>query len=418
MRILIYGLNYSPELTGVGKYTGEMAGWLARQGHEVRVITAPPYYPEWRIGAGYSAWGSRPEKICGVTVFRTPLWVPEAPTTVKRVLHLLTFTLGSIPRLLGQLSWRPDVTIGIAPSFFCTPATLFFAALSGSRSWLHIQDFEIDAMFGLGMMRGHGLLARCAFAVERFLLQRFDRVSTISASMRDRLHAKGVKPQRVVLFPNWVDTDFISPDCDGSSLRQTLGLKPADRVVLYSGNLGKKQGLEIVLEAAQALKHRHDLFFVIVGEGAHKEYLVADAVARGLNNVLFFPLQPYRSLPELLQLADLHLVIQKRGAADAVMPSKLTGILAAGGQAIITADADTELGRLVEGNPGIATLIEPENGEALVAAIVKLVDSPDRQGFNPVARQYVLDHLDTERVLERFEADLMQTHGASSPSGH
>lgn len=407
MKILIYGLNFSPELTGVGKYTGDMAAWLANQGHDIRVITAPPYYPEWRIANGYSAWGSE-EEISGVSVFRTPLWVPASPTTVKRLLHLISFAIGSIPQLFRQLTWRPNIIVCIAPSFFCAPSSLLFASLSGCRSWLHIQDFEIDAMFGLGMINSRGLLASCAFAVERLILRRFNRVSSISRSMCDRLISKGVATQNAVLFPNWVDTEYIRPRLGQSLYRQLWCFNPADKVVLYSGNLGKKQGLEIILEASKALSNQKDLFFVIVGEGAHKETLLAAAQEMGLKNVLFYPLQPYQSMPELLKLADLHLVIQKRGAADAVMPSKLTGILAAGGHAVITADACTELGRLVESNPGIATLIEPENVDALVNAITSFLSrgGPQLLEYNHVARKYSIENLDSHQVLARLEQEL------------
>jgi colanic acid biosynthesis glycosyl transferase WcaI len=409
VRILIYGLNFSPELAGIGKYTGEMAQWLAHRGHDVRVITTPPYYPEWRIGSGYSALCYQLEKVGAVSVYRTPLWVPEKPKTITRLLHLASFALSSFPVLLRQIAWRPDAVICIAPSFFCAPATILFSKLSRTPSLLHIQDFEIDAMFGLGMMGNEGALARLAFGVESFLMRNFDRVSSISHSMCDRLKAKGVADKAIVHFPNWVDTDFIKPQPGGSSYRKQWGFKESDKIILYSGNLGKKQGLEIILEAALLLQERQDIHFVIVGEGAHKAVLVDAAKAGGLHNVHFHPLQPYLALPDLLSLADVHLVIQKRGAADAVMPSKLTGILAAGGDAIITADADTELGRVVVDNPGIATRIEPENVSALVEAITHLTQkvSPVRQ-HNEIARRYAVDHLGMDSVLMRFEADLQK----------
>lgn len=410
VRIMIYGLNFSPELAGIGKYTGEMAQWLAHHDHEVKVITTPPYYPEWRIGAGYSGWRYQCEKVGAVSVYRAPLWVPLKPKTITRLLHLASFAFSSFPVLLRQLVWRPDVIICIAPSFFCAPATILFSKLSQTPSLLHIQDFEIDAMFGLGMMGSEGLLARFAFGVESFLMRCFDRVSSISHSMCDRLKAKGVAEKSIVHFPNWVDTGFITPQPDGCSYRQQWGFTENDRIILYSGNLGKKQGLEIILNAAQALRYRQNLHFVIVGEGVHKTALVAAAAESALHNVHFYPLQPYQSLPDLLSLADVHLVIQKRGAADAVMPSKLTGILAAGGDAIITADADTELGRLVRDNPGIATLVEPENCAALVGAIEVLTrkEKPTGREYNEVARSYAVEHLGMDSVLIRFEASLQK----------
>jgi colanic acid biosynthesis glycosyl transferase WcaI len=139
---LIYGINYSPELTGIGKYTGEMAAWLSEQGHDVQVVTAPPYYPEWRIGEGYSGRWFRSERLAGVRVLRCPLWVPPQPGGLKRLAHLLSFALSSIPAVLWSLRRRPEVIIVVAPAFFCAPAAWLAASLYGAKCWLHIQDFE------------------------------------------------------------------------------------------------------------------------------------------------------------------------------------------------------------------------------------------------------------------------------------
>lgn len=409
MKVLIYGLNFSPELAGIGKYTGEMAKWLADRDHQVKVITTPPYYPEWKISDGYSGGQYRCENFCNTTVFRTPLWVPKQPKTISRLLHMATFALSSIPILIRQITWHSDVIICIAPSFFCTPATLLFSTITSTPSVLHVQDFEIDAMFGLGMMQSNGLVARIVLAVERFIMRRFDRVSSISSSMCERLLLKGVAPHMIINFPNWVDTDFIHPDADATIFRHMWGFKSSDHIVLYSGNLGKKQGLEIVLETADILREHNNLHFVIVGDGVHKQQLVHEVAERGLHNIHFHPLQPYRLLPELLRMADTHLVIQKRGAADSVMPSKLTSIFAVGGHALITADVGTELGRLIKENPGIATLVEPENSEALTVAIRKAFDSvaADKASYNQVARKYAIEKLGREAILAAFEQELI-----------
>ena len=135
MKILIYGINYSPELTGIGKYTGEMASWLAARGHEVRVVTAPPYYPAWSIHEDHRDKLYSTEKIPGQPiVFRCPLYVPEKPTGLKRVAHLASFMLGSIPVMLRQAFWQPDVVFTVEPTFFCAPLALLIAQASGVAS--------------------------------------------------------------------------------------------------------------------------------------------------------------------------------------------------------------------------------------------------------------------------------------------
>ena len=218
LKILLYGLNYAPEPVGIGKYSGELASWLAQRGHQVRVITAPPYFPHWQVGVQAGPPG-RPyrnryfrEQLQGVEVQRCPLWVPRRPTGLTRLLHLASFALSSLPPLLGQWRWRPDVVISVAPAFFCAPAALMLARLCGSRtcSWLHVQDFELDAAFELGMLRG-GWLRRLAELWERRTLQGFRRTSSISQAMVQRLQAKGVEPSRTLLLPNWVDLEQIQP---------------------------------------------------------------------------------------------------------------------------------------------------------------------------------------------------------------
>ncbi|MDA8479637.1 colanic acid biosynthesis fucosyltransferase WcaI [Citrobacter sp. Awk 4] len=405
MKILVYGINYSPELTGIGKYTGEMVEWMAREGHEVRVITAPPYYPQWKVGERYSSWRYRREEG-DATVWRCPLYVPAQPSTLKRLLHLGSFALSSFFPLLAQRRWKPDRIIGVVPTLFCTPGMRLLAKLSGARTLLHIQDYEVDAMLGLGLAgKGkHGKVARLATAFERSGLHHVDNVSTISRSMMNKAQEKGVAAEKIIFFPNWSEVARFRDVCDDDvrTLRAQLELPIDHKIILYSGNIGEKQGLENVIEAALRLREQ-PLIFAIVGQGGGKARLEKIARERGLNNVKFFPLQSYDALPALLKMGDCHLVVQKRGAADAVLPSKLTNILAVGGNAVITAEAQTELGQLCNSYPGIAVCVEPESVDALVNGITQALAMPEN---NTVARDYAERTLDKENVLRQFIADI------------
>lgn len=405
MKILVYGINYSPELTGIGKYTGEMVEWMTQQGHEVRVITAPPYYPEWQVGVNYSAWRYRREEGAA-TVWRCPLYVPKQPSTIKRLLHLGSFALSSFFPLMAQRSWKPDRIIGVVPTLFCTPGMRLLAKLSGSRTLLHIQDYEVDAMLGLGMAgKGKsGKVAKLASAFERSGLHNVDNVSTISRSMMNKACEKGVPMEKVIFFPNWSEVSRFRdvPETLVIALRQRLALPDERKLILYSGNIGEKQGLESVIDAADQLRHQPWLF-VIVGQGGGKARLEKMAAERGLDNVKFLPLQSYEDLPALLAMGDCHLVIQKRGAADAVLPSKLTNILAVGGNAVITAEAETELGQLCQDNPGIAVCVTPESVPSLVEGIECALMMPKQ---NVIARDWAERTLDKEHVLKQFMTDI------------
>lgn len=408
MKILIYGINYAPELTGIGKYSGEMGAWLAAKGCEVRAVTAPPYYPDWQVGDGYSLLRYRTQVIDGVMVMRCPLYVPAQPSTLKRLLHLFSFACSSGLRLLTQLFWRPDVVVCVVPTQFCSPMALLFSALCGAKSVIHIQDYELDAMFGLGMA-GSSTLKRLAFGVERWLLRRFDRVSTISQSMLDKARQKGVEESKRLFFPNWSQTaqfQNVSAEPVGA-LRAQLGIDADKKVILYSGNMGEKQGLESVIEAAKVLSGDDGRVFLMVGRGAGKARLMALSERYALKNVLFSDLLPFEQLPALLALADCHLVVQRRGVADAVLPSKLTNILAVGGNAVITAEADTELGLLCEQYAGIAQLVEPESVPALVDGIEKTLAMPVP---NRIASDYALQNIEQDKVLSTFLQQMVGSH--------
>lgn len=432
MKILLHGINYAPELTGVGKYTGELGAWLAAQGHEVRVVTAPPYYPAWQVAPPYSARRYRTETLDGVRVTRVPLYVPANPVGYTRILHLLSFALCSLPVMLAQVLWRPDVVIVFEPTFTVLPQAWLTARLAGAKAWLHVQDFEVDAAFRLGMMGGGsaGIAARLAGAFEAWWMRRFDRVSAISESMRKRLLEKGVPQASTVLFQNWAD---LKPYQTAAAVRNanaalaglaSAGLRPpvavvtshkrpavlpaGKRIVLYAGNMGEKQGLEGVLEVAARLHARlADVQFVLCGDGAAKPRLVAEAERRRLTNVTFLPLQPAADFPHVLAAADVHLVIQRKGAADLVMPSKLIAIMATGGAAVVTAAPGTEL-HTVATRHGVARAVPPEDPEALAETVARLLaDDQERQTLGAAASAYAAGNLAKEAILARFLAALL-----------
>jgi colanic acid biosynthesis glycosyl transferase WcaI len=401
LRILIHGLNYAPEQVGVGKYTGELAEYLVRHGFTVDVVTAPPYYPAWKIGDGYRGGQYRSENINGVTVTRCPLWVPKRISGLKRILHLASFGLSSIPVVLQRAFSKPDVVIVIEPTMFCLPGAWLAARLCGAKTWLHIQDFEVDAAFELGILKLPGV-RRAALAMEAFLMRRFDRVSSISMKMNERLLQKGVHPERIRLFPNWVDCSVIFPMDDRAKLKADLGLPKDKQLALYSGNIGEKQGLEIVVNAARRLVHRHDIHFALCGTGAALESL--RDYAQGVENITWLPVQPHSRLNELLSAADIHLLPQRAGVADFVMPSKLTGMLASGRPVLATADKGTQLEQIIQ---GCGIVVDPEDLNGFVDGIERLLaDEPMRKTFEKKSRQLAQERLDIRRVIENFVSEL------------
>jgi colanic acid biosynthesis glycosyl transferase WcaI len=409
MRLLIVGLNFAPELTGIGKYTGEMAAWFAARGHEVSVVTTRPYYPEWKRTPGFAAWTWRSETWRGCSVMRCPIYVPGRPTGMRRIVHLGSFGLSSIPAaVVRAASGRADVVAVMVPTLFSVPVALAIARLMSAKAWLHVLDLEVDAAFEMGFIRSRRLIA-AARTVEGWLMRRFDLVSTISSKMQDAIERKGVASERTMLFPNWVDTRQFFPMQVSAQMRQELGV-PTDRcVVLYSGSMGDKQGLEHVIAAAGILGENPTVspLFLLAGAGPVRTEL--EHSARGMANVRFLPLQPAERFNEFLNVGDIHLLPQRRDASDLVMPSKLLAILSAGRPVIATAPPDSEIARTMA-EAGVTT--PPEDSAALAAAIMELAGDPARrQSMGEAAARLARAAMDSEIVLSRAEARLQAMLG-------
>jgi len=402
LRIVIQSMNYAPELVGIGKYAGEMGTWLAAQGHEVRVVAAPPYYPSWRIQDGYSATRYRREQVAGAQVTRCPLWVPRAPNGIKRLVHLASYAIASAPVMLWEGIRGFDVVIITEPPLFCSPVALIAARLARARTWLHIQDFEVDTAFNLGMLPRS--LERPAKAIESFILGRFDRVSTVSDAMLARLGVKGVKPHRHVLLPNWVDTNWIRPMEGPNPLRRMLGIPSEAVVVLYAGNMGAKQGLEDIVNAARLLIDEKNIYFIFCGDGVNRQDLVN--LSADLNNIHFLPLRPYEQLNELLNLADIHVLPQRLAATDLVMPSKLTGMLASGRPVVTTALAGSQVAGIVQ---NCGRVVRPGEPAGLAEALRELAQRPnERHWLGQQARCIAEKYWSKDRVLTELEKTLME----------
>ena len=438
VKILLNGLNYAPEPTGIGKFSGEMMAWLADRGHTCDVVTTPPYYPAWKMADGYSGRRYRTESIDGVNVVRCPLWVPRRVTGVKRLIHLMTFGLSGLPVVLWRsLRRRPDIVMTVEPALACAPGTYLAAKISGARCWLHVQDLEVDAAFELGLLENR-MLRRLILAVERFWMRRFDVVSTISPNMMLRLAEKGVDESRMVAFPNWVDADVVHPINDAQAdttadpaikrLKERFGI-PADRfVVLYAGAIGAKQGLETVLDAAAitagepAIATRrverqtvpaasaiasedsppplhNPVHWVICGQGSYLPTLKSRIDS--MDNVQWLPPQASEDFNDLMNCGDVHVLPQRSGAADLVMPSKLTGMMSVGRPIVAACDPGTQIADVLEGR---GRVIPPGDADSLAAAVAELRSDPDlRSKYAAAARDYAVEELDRGAILRRFE---------------
>jgi colanic acid biosynthesis glycosyl transferase WcaI len=365
-KIVIYGINYAPEIAGVGRYTGEIGEHFAAEGHDVCVITAPPHYPGWKAKDGYSARSWRRETIAGATVYRCPLYLNIEMNGFRRLLAPLTFALSSAPVAFWQiLTRRPDVVLTVEPTLFTAPVALLAARLVGAKTILHVQDLEIEAAFAVGHLRKGGPLAKVAGLYDRVVTRAFDRVITISSRMAEKIRDKGVAADRIEVVRNWVDVERIRPMRTSLAYRKELGLKAGDFVILYAGNIGAKQGVGLLLDAAARLQGHPDVVFVVAGQGPMRPDV--ERAAATLPNIRVLDFQPESRFSEFLSVADVHVLPQERDTADLLLPSKLGGMLASGRPIIVTADPETELADFLGGSCDFSP---PGDPQALAAAIL------------------------------------------------
>lgn len=406
-RLLLIGGNFSPEPTGIGKYNGEMIKWLAAGGYDCTVITSHPYYPEWKVQPPYDKnknWYKK-EVIESngqggkITVYRCPQYVPEKPTGKTRIMLDFSFAVSAFFKILQLLPRKKfDVVITVVPPFHLGLLAVLYKKIRGAKFFYHIQDMQIEAARDLNMIKSPKLI-KMLFGLERYIFKNADMVSSISDGMMRRIQEKAGKD--IFFFPNWVDVSLFHPIEDRIRLKTEYGFNSNDKIVLYSGAIGEKQGLEAILKTADTLREDKQLKFLICGSGPYKEKLKADAEALGLTNVIFFPLQPFEKFNQFLNMADVHLVIQKGNASDLVMPSKLTTILAVGGLALITANDGTSLHDLVKKhNMGI--LVKAEDQDALTDGVIRAMqDNAPEIAMN--GRVYAENYLSVGKIMSRFE---------------
>ncbi|WP_428329109.1 WcaI family glycosyltransferase [Mucilaginibacter sp.] len=407
--ILLISHNFYPEPTGIGKYNGEMMNWLAANGNDCTVITTFPYYPHWKVQAPYkNVWYKKEKKNVGsgsLTVYRCPLYVPANPTGKKRILQDFSFWVSMIWIVFKFIlsGKKFDLIITIAPPFHLAYLGTMLKKFTGGKLLYHVQDLQIEAAQDLNMLSSDKLFSRL-YKIEKNILNKADFISSISEGMIGKIEAKAGRD--VFFFPNWVEVNQFYPITEREQLKIKWGYKADDIIFQYSGAIGEKQGLEAILQAAESLADKKNIKFIICGSGPYKEKLINIVTEKKLENVFFLPVQDKEVFNEFLNLADIHLILQKHSASDLVMPSKLTTILAVGGVSIITAPKDTSLYNLTK-KYNIGYLVEPENGPLLLQAILDIQADNTIEQKRKNARQYAIDYLNIDNIMKDFTCNFL-----------
>ena len=371
LRIAVLCPHFAPDTAPTGEVITRIVLELAARGHELHVVTALPWYREHRIEDGWDGkWVRRESTPWGTITRAHPFPGSDKRNLLRRAFGFVGFSgLAGLASLRGG---RVDAVIAMSP-----PLTM------GLTGWVthlvrrgplvfNIQDVFPDAAVETGAITNRHVI-RVASWLERFTYRRAAAITVLSDDLRDNVSAKlpRARRDRVKVIPNFVDTEFISPANRLTPLRTELGIGE-ETVVLYAGNVGFSQSLEMVVAAADRFP---DVTFLINGDGAARRTL--EQHAAGLPNVRFSGYQPRERVPEVLASGDIHLVPLKKGLGRVSVPSKTYSILAAGRPVLAAVDPGTEVPRVLAASEG-GLAVPPDDPEAFCAALAELLADPVR----------------------------------------
>ncbi len=398
MHLVLVAMNYAPEPTGIAPFNTGLAEHLAAAGHRVTVLTTFPHYPAWRLaGSDRGRWLLREERN-GVSLLRCRGYIPARHSTLRRIAY--DSALAAPALLLGLRLPRPDAVLAVSPPLQLALAAGLLARWHGARFLLQVKDLVPDVAIALGLLR-HPLAVRAARRLEQLVYRRAERILTICQGFRENLRSKGVPEEKLLLLPDWIDTEAIRPLPRQNAFRREQGIAEDTFLILHSGTMGAKQKLDTVLGAAERVADPR-MLFLLVGDGSERLHLEQTARTRRLRNVRFLPLQPAGRLAEMLAAADVLLLNQAAAIVDMVLPSKLLTYLAVGRPVVAAIHEASEAARLIRA-AGCGTVVPPEDPEALAGALLQLARSDTlRHRFGEAGRHYAIEHFDRRRVLARY----------------
>ena len=398
MRVVAVLPHFTPDLAPTGVIGARLVTELGTLGVHVDVVTALPWYENHRVDPAWAgSWRRRERTPWGSVQRLHPFPTGDKRDIAKRAVGFAAFCAAAAA--VGAVGPRADAVLAMTPPLPMAATGWLVARARRAPLVLNVQDVVPDGAVELGVLRGAAPIA-AASALERWSYRRASAVTVLSEDMRANLAGK-TDPARLHVIPNFVDVDVVRPGSRETAYRRDLGL--GDRtVVMYAGNVGLSQSLDLLVQAARALAHRRDLVFVVNGGGSGLDELRRSAT--GLDNVVFAPMQPLERLPEVLATADLHVVLLKAGLARSSVPSKTYSILGAGRPLLASVDPGSEVERVVVA-AGAGAAVPPDDAVAFVTALTALVDDPAGLRARGAAGRAWMERETTPRgVAQRYAA--------------
>ncbi|MEA5569577.1 glycosyltransferase family 4 protein [Calothrix sp. UHCC 0171] len=401
MHILIYSYNYYPEPIGIAPLMTELAEGLVAQGHEVRVITGMPNYPEREVYQEYRHKWYVTETRNGVTIQRCFLRIKSKPNLLDRLLLELSFVASSLPQALK--GWRPDVIFVTVPPLFVTLPAFFLGWFYSCPVLLNVQDILTEAAKNVGLIQNK-LMIRALSDLEKFAYKKARYISVIAEDFIEHLVKKDVNFQKIFCISNWVNVDFIRPLPKLNNPFRIAHNLEDKFVVLYSGNIALTQGLETAIASAASLQNIPEIVFVIVGEVQALENLKKCCRQYNAENVLLLPLQAREKLPQMLAAADVGLILQKCNVVCFNMPSKIPLLLASSRPIIASVPSEGTAAKAVRESGG-GIVVAPESPQALAEAILDLYkNSAKAIELGEKGRKFAIAQYSFANALAEYEA--------------
>ncbi|MDQ4145744.1 MAG: glycosyltransferase family 4 protein [Actinomycetota bacterium] len=390
--------HFAPDVAPTGAVVTRVVEELARRGHELEVVTALPWYRRHRVEPSYSGRLVRHEDTPWGRITRIhPFPGSDKRNLVRRAAGYAAFT--TLATALAGKGGPVDGVLAVSPPLTLAAAGWAVAKKRKASFVFNVQDIYPDVAVELGMLTHKGVVD-ASYRLERWSYDVADAVTVLSEDLQNNVARKTDRPEKVRVIPNFVDTDWIRPSDRNNAYRREFGLE-GKTVVMYAGNVGLSQGLDLVIEAAVALAYEDDLVFVINGAGADRGRLMEKA--RDLDNVRFIDIQPAERLPEVLAAGDIHLVTLKRGLARSSVPSKTYSILAAGRPLLASVDEGSEVASVVN-RAGAGIAVPPEDAEAFTKGLRRLLDAPDEmERMGRAGREFVEGWASPAAVAQAYE---------------
>jgi putative colanic acid biosynthesis glycosyltransferase WcaI len=396
-RVSLLSLHYPPEETGNAPYTGALAVGLSARAHRVTAHVGHPHYPEWEVRPGYGQW-RRTETIEGVTVHRLRHFVPQPPKGIRRLLSELSFGA----RLLFSSLGSDSVVVAVSPALFATALAVLRIRLTPWRPRLVVWVQDIYTLGLAETKQGGDLTASITRFVERFVLRAADRVIVIHPRFAEYLAQNlGVAPERIDVIRNWTHLKP-SPVLCQRDARAALGWQTDVSLAVHTGNMGTKQGLENVVEAARlADEQRAPIKFVLVGDGCERARL--EQLAQGIDRIQFVDPLDEADYRCALAAADCLLVNELPGVATMAVPSKLTSYFDAK-RPILAATDPTGIaaGEVERANAGVVVLAGDPH-KLLAMALQLSEDKTQAAAYGAAGQRYCREHLSSETAMAAFE---------------